>query len=122
MAETEPTLVQAYVGFVVGQMLPNHPRWRYVSQAQRWRLNAAAIKVVRLALSSEALHRPATASGAEASPCSCQPFPAALLKVHASRPVRRGVEASDRRRRIVDVVAQNSSASSQCMHACVRAE
>ncbi|BDA41474.1 probable Nucleoporin NUP188 homolog at N-terminal half [Coccomyxa sp. Obi] len=49
---TSPTL-QAYVGFVVGHILPNHQRWRYASQAQRWRVNAAAIKVLRLALATE---------------------------------------------------------------------
>lgn len=41
------------MGFVVGHILPNHPRWRYASQAQRWRVNAAAIKVLRLALATE---------------------------------------------------------------------
>lgn len=55
-------LVQAYVGFVVGHMLPNHPRWHYATQSQRWRINAAANKIVRLALTTDAL--PAVPAGA----------------------------------------------------------
>ena len=50
------------MGFVVGHMLTNHPRWHYATQSQRWRINAAANKIVRLALTTDAL--PAVPAGA----------------------------------------------------------
>ena len=45
---------RAYVAHALTAVLPRHACWRYVSASagQRWRIGAAAVRVLRLALSA----------------------------------------------------------------------
>jgi len=71
---------QAHVAVVLTQVLPGLATWRFAHGAERWRLAAAALRVLRLAL----LAPPAPAAGTSGAPCpgpgSTLPRPALVLR------------------------------------------
>ena len=43
-------VLQGWVGYAMGQLLPTHASWTYGQQADRWRLCAALMKLLHAAL------------------------------------------------------------------------
>ena len=61
---------RAYVAFTLAWALPRHRRWRYADGAQRWRVGAAATRVLRLALAAPPSSAPSAATDEGAQPAA----------------------------------------------------